>query len=142
MSPDIASVMNPSAPCPVSIRQRPRPSDGGLLRDDQDHHARVPRAVADLGEVADLPLAADAERDFARLAPAEVRERDDGDLALRLVPDVLRDALDPRGRGRREHVGEVVDEPARWRDLGSGLEQHGRSDDCEAASKRVEHVGS
>ena len=77
-----------------------------LLRHEEDDDAGVARAVADGRQVADLPLATDAERDLARLAPAEVRQRDDGDLALRLVAHVLRDALDARRRRRLE---------SRWR---------------------------
>ena len=64
-----------------------------------------------------------------------------GDLALRLVAHVLRDALHPGRRRRLDHVGEVVDESAGRRNLGTALVQHGRHrKERETATDSREHV--
>ena len=50
----------------------------------------------------DLPLAADAQRDFLDRSAAQIGQRDDDDLAAGLRADVVDDSLDRRRVRRRE----------------------------------------
>ena len=84
------------------MRTWPCPSRARFLGHDEDDHARVPRRVAGLSALADLPLATDAKRDFLDRAPAQVWQRDDDDLAAGLRANVGDDSLD---RVRRSAPG-------------------------------------
>src|SRR5262249_237151 len=61
---------------------------------------------------AELPLATDLQRDVARLAAADVGERDDGDIAMGEPLHLLQGGLHPGRCLRVDHGSEIVDKPA------------------------------
>jgi hypothetical protein len=84
-----------------------------LLRHDENHRARVASRIAGIADLADLPLAADLERDLVYRLLTDVGQSHNGDLAARFSPNVSGDVLDALdGRGI-DDVREVVDQ-ARW----------------------------
>ena len=89
----------------------------GLLGNEKDHCPRVPRGVAGIPGLTDLPLPSDLERDFLHIARANIGERDDRYLARRFRPHILRDALHALNGVGLKYVREIVDQPGRGRDL-------------------------
>src|SRR5262245_60541254 len=88
-----------------------------LLRNEENDHARVARGIPGISLFADLPLATDLKRHFFERPAAEIRERDNDDLAARLRAHVGDDALHPTRVLRRDDVREVVDVSTGRRDL-------------------------
>src|SRR5262245_39635871 len=88
-----------------------------LLRNEENDDARVARGIPRFCFFADLPLATDSKPDFFDRPAAEIRERDDDDLAARLRANVGDDALHPTRVLRRDDVREVVDVSTGRRDL-------------------------
>jgi hypothetical protein len=84
-----------------------------FLGHEQNHCAGVPRRIAGIPDLSNLPLAADLQRDFLDVASADVGERDDRHLA----PYILGNALHALHGVGLEDVCEIVYQSRRRRDL-------------------------
>src|SRR5213594_489139 len=108
MRPTRASVWNPSAPRPVAMKILPVPGRW-FLRGTR--RTTTPRFLAGspASPRAPTPRAPDLNGDVHRGAVADVRERDDGDLAARLVAHVGDHRFHAAHGGGVEDAREIVD---------------------------------
>lgn len=88
-----------------------------FLGHEQDHRTGIPRGIAGIPDLAHLPFAADLQRYFLDVARSDVGQRHDRHLAARLRPNILGDPLHALHGVGLKHMGEIVHQSRRRRDL-------------------------
>jgi hypothetical protein len=88
-----------------------------LLWNEKDDSTGVPRRIARIPDLADLPLPSNLQRDFLHIARADVGKGDDCHLAARFRAHIFRDPLYALHHIRLQNVREIVHQPGRRRDL-------------------------